>query len=95
MKCSVCNNNFIVSRDQADYINKKAKMEEELCKFIDENIDNGEEACWLRVFNSDALLLRPNQQLRFCSAEVCGAIICNYCFNKNKLDSCPVCLMKK
>ena len=95
MKCSVCNNIFIVTRDQAHYNKKKAKMDEELCKYIDENIYKDEDACWKKVFNEEALLLKPNQQLRFCSAEICGAIICNYCYNTNKSDSCPVCLMKK
>jgi hypothetical protein len=84
MNCSVCNNPFMLSRNQEDYIKKKAKMDEQHCKYIDENIEKDEQLCWIKVMNEEALLLKPNENPNYCPAEVCGAIICRYCYGNNK-----------
>jgi hypothetical protein len=100
MKCSICKHDFVLSRDLTDYIIKKQKMEEEHCKYVDENLETDEEGCWIKVMNEEALLLKPGQNPNFCPAEVCGAMICAYCYgiNKNyyeKGHKCPLCNCKR
>jgi len=96
MKCNVCEKYFILTRDQTDYNIKKQKLEDELSKYIGTNIEKDEEGCWIKVMNDEALLLKPNQNPIFCPAEVCGAMICKYCYGLNKkyydkILKCPVC----
>lgn len=97
MKCSVCKKCFIVSHDQTDYETKKKNLEDELTNYVEENIEKDEEGCWIKVMNEEALLLKPLENPRFCPAEVCCAIICNYCYNTihkyyNKNNKCPICM---
>jgi hypothetical protein len=99
MKCSVCKKDFILCRDQADYETKKKKLENELSNYVEENLEKDEEGCWIKVMNEEALLLRPNHNPRFCPAEVCGAILCNYCYGLTKKYydenlKCPICHYK-
>jgi len=99
MKCGVCEKDFILTRYIKEYNIKKKKMDEELCKYLDENLEKDEEGCWIKVMNEEALLLKPNQNPLFCPAEVCGAMICNYCYCLNKKYyeknlKCPVCNQK-
>ena len=96
MKCGVCEKDFILTRYIKEYNIKKKKMDEEHCKYVDENLEKDEEGCWIKVMNDEALLLKPNQNPIFCPAEVCGAMICKYCYGLNKkyydkILKCPVC----
>ena len=96
MKCGLCNKNFILSRNDDEYLHNKAKMDEEHCKYIDENIYKDEEGCWIKVMNEQALLLKPNQNPIGCPAEICDATICNYCYDLTKKyyeenNKCLVC----
>ena len=99
MKCVVCEKNFILTRDENDYLLKKQKLEDDLSNYVEENLEKDEEGCWIKVMNEEALLLKPNQNPRFCPAEVCGATICNYCYSTihkyyEKTSTCPVCNSK-
>ena len=96
MNCSICNKKFILSRTIEEYNIKKGKMDEEHCKYIDENLEKDEERCWIKVMNEEALLLKPNQNPLFCPAEICGATICKYCYRHNqkyyeKRKICTIC----
>jgi hypothetical protein len=96
MKCGVCEKKFILSRNQEDYLIKKQKMDEEHCKYVGANFEKDKEGCWIKVMNEKALLLKVNQNPIFCPAEVCGAMICDYCYALNKQyyeknRKCPAC----
>jgi len=97
MKCNVCKKDFILSRDESDYNTKKQKLEDELSKYVEENFEKDEEGCWIKVINAEALLLKPLENPKFCPSEICGAMICGYCYDtiKNyyqKTNICPICM---
>lgn len=79
MKCSVCEQNFIITVNEKDYYKKKEEMENELSEFIDKMIDKQEELCWKIVMQREALLIEPNQGPKRCSKS-CGAPLCAHCY---------------
>lgn len=93
MNCSICKQMFITTKNKQEYYIKKAALDNELGKFVDENMENNESGCWKKVLNTEALLLKPNENPKFCPAEICGAIICNYCYKQyiSTCTNCPVC----
>jgi len=93
MKCYVCKKDFIISKTVDEFFSKKLTFDTEMCKVIEDEFNLGEDYLWDKLLSYEALLLYPNTNPRFCIAGKCNAIICNYCFNKNKINHeyCVVC----
>jgi len=62
MTCSVCKNKFIITKTNLGYMIQKKIIEDQLIKYIDENIETNELDCWDKTLNTEAMLLSPTQK---------------------------------
>jgi hypothetical protein len=85
MSCSVCKNKFIITKTNLGYMIQKKIIEDQLIKYIDENMETNELDCWDKTLNTEAMLLSPTQKPNKCITESCCAEICNYCYIKSNV----------
>ncbi len=85
MTCSVCKNKFIITKTQLGYMIQKKIIEDELIKYIDENIETNELDCWDKTLHKEAMLLLPTQKPNKCITESWCAEICSYCYRKSNV----------
>ena len=65
MKCSICKNSFIVTKDNKEYNYKKTVYDNKVCEiinnFIYEEFRKYYDNIWHNLLLYEALLLQPNQ----------------------------------
>jgi L-fucose mutarotase/ribose pyranase (RbsD/FucU family) len=64
MTCSVCKNKFIITKTNLGYMIQKKIIEDQLIKYIDENIETNELDCWDKhLIKKQCFYRQPKNQI--------------------------------
>jgi len=77
----------------SEYIERKKKIDEILCAYVDEMFDINETLIWNLVLQCEAMLLFPNERPKSCSNGNCGSLICTFCYGISSNNrKCRFCI---
>ena len=96
MRCSICTNEIIITKNETEYIEIKNAFENKVSQMIDDlsqtEFEQMVNTIWNILLNYEGLLLRANQTPYKCSVQQCHSLICIFCYrSQRKCKSCNNC----